>query len=125
MLDGVAAGKFRKRTLDIFVNSRGELAAVSGRSWVEVEYRTVLDTTAEVCALVNSFLKERLIPAHEEVSMEAISSGITHGPDKWLTVTVPHICILVGIPNDFVEDRDKMDWMCARACSVIVCTNWI
>lgn len=57
LLYRIATWELLHRTLNVFVDSGSELAALSSGIWDEVEDRTVLYLTTQVCALVDSLLK--------------------------------------------------------------------
>lgn len=124
-LNRVAAWQFRERTLDIFVDLGRDLAALCSGVWVKIEYGAILNSTTVARACIDGALEKVTIPAHQEVAMEPVSSWITHRPDKWLTVSVPHVLELVDIPQDFVEDGYKMDRMGVRTFPVVVRTDRI
>ena len=44
------------------------------------------------------------LPAHDEVAVASIASGVAHSEDEGLAVTIPLAGELVGVPDDLEED---------------------
>jgi len=109
--------------LNILIDFAWQLASFGGGVWVELENGTVFDTTAIVGAFVHGSLQDVTIPSHKEVTVKPVAGWVTLGPDERLAVAIPHVLELVGVPDDLVEDRDKVDWMSIWATTAIVGVN--
>jgi hypothetical protein len=51
--------------------------------------------------------------------VESVSSGITHGKDKGLAISIPHVGKLVDVVQDLVEEGNHVNRVRGRARSVI------
>lgn len=111
--------------MDVFIDLGRNLAALCSRIRVKIEDRTIFNSTTIARACVDSALEKVTIPTHQKVAVKPVSSGITHGPDEWLAVAIPHVLELVDVPQNLVKDGDKMNRMSVGTAPTVVRTYWI
>lgn len=120
----VAAWEAWEGAKDFLVNGGWDLAVAGEVILEEVENTTVFNVTTVGGTLGDGTLKDVLIPAVDKVTVVSVTSLITVGENKWLLVTVPLVAELIGVPCDFIEERDEALWVRWWAASRID-TVWV
>jgi len=117
ILNGVATRElWEELAFDDFVDDGLLLARVHLRVVLNGEFTAAFGLTTNVSAFVHGPLERIVLPAEEVVTVLSKASGVAHAEHEGLaSVSRPLVGVLVGIPDDLVEDEREADGVGGRA----------